>query len=129
MHANRKDENGSVIGARITVPTDAVPTLTSRSFWPRPAYARRWTFTPSAKPANLEETDYKHDPASNPTDLSVSVDAYERADPEVSSGTQSTPAPDSISEPTSTEGASASFDAGTQENKSPNPDQRKDKQQ
>ena len=37
MHANRKDENGSVIGARITVPTDAVPTLTSRSFWPRPA--------------------------------------------------------------------------------------------
>ena len=32
MHANRKDENGSVIGARITVPTDAVPTLTSRSF-------------------------------------------------------------------------------------------------
>ena len=60
MHANRKDENGSVIGARITVPTDAVPTLTSRSFWPRPAYARRWNFTPPAKPANLEETDYKH---------------------------------------------------------------------
>ena len=50
MHANRKDENGSVIGARITVPTDAVPTLTSRSFWPRPAYARRWNFTP---PPNL----------------------------------------------------------------------------
>ena len=97
MHANRKDENGSVIGARITVPTDAVPTLTSRSFWPRPAYARRWNFTPPAKPANLEETDYKHDPASNPTDPNVSVDAYERADPEVSSGTQSTPAPDSLS--------------------------------
>ena len=39
-------------GTRITVPVDAADVLTDRSFWPRPAYARRWVF---AKPASLDD--------------------------------------------------------------------------
>ena len=50
VYENQKDENASSssgTGARITIPVEAVPTLTSRSFWPRPAYARPWVFKES----------------------------------------------------------------------------------
>ena len=47
-----KDSSNPATGARITVPVDAADVLTDRSFWPRPAYARRWVFP---KPASLDD--------------------------------------------------------------------------
>ena len=44
-----KDSTNPASGASITVPVDAVDVLTDRSFWPRPAFARRWVFP---KPAS-----------------------------------------------------------------------------
>ena len=61
MYITQKNEDaslGSGIDARITIPVEAMQTLTSRSFWPRPAHAGPWISkgTSLAKPTDLEET-------------------------------------------------------------------------
>ena len=76
MYANQKEENDDGIGARITIPKEAVPILTSRSFWPRPAYARLWKFPPPAKHANLAEThpDKPANPEETPSDKPANLE-------------------------------------------------------
>ena len=39
----RENKKGMMTG-RVTVDADALPTVTSVNFWPRPLYAREWTF-------------------------------------------------------------------------------------
>ena len=87
--------------ARLVVQAEDGPAIEALK-WPEHAFARPWTFQGPPSPSCTSVA-----PTNRPN--------------------ESAPEEPAKSEPT--EGASATSDAGTQENESPNPDQRKDKQQ
>ena len=93
------------VSARLVVQAEDGPAIEALE-WPEHVFARPWSFLGPPSPNRTSVA-----PTNRPNESAPEGPA------------------NSISEPTSTEGASASSDAGTQENESPNPDQRKDKQQ
>ena len=58
-----KDSTNPATGARITVPVDAADVLTDWSFWPRPAYARRWVFPKPASPDDKHQQEKRPEKA------------------------------------------------------------------
>ena len=51
LHVSKEEK----VSARVCVDADAMPTIMSENFWPRPIYARSWKF------AKRDETDRDHD--------------------------------------------------------------------
>ena len=58
---NSAGRDHETAGARLTIAVTDLPTLDNRSFWPRPAYVRRWKFQPkqgaNLDPENMERAE------------------------------------------------------------------------